>query len=203
MKVAVADYGIGNILSVVSAVSKVGFDVLLDDDGTAFSDADVVLVPGVAAFGAGMQRLEQSGHAERLLERHAAGQGIVGLCLGAQLFLQSSAETPGIPGLGIADGEVVPLALTNYRTPNQGWMQVKSVGPKRLPSADGYFYFSHSYRFEPGPKMEQRANAWSGDESFLSLYSQDNVTGIQFHPEKSGGTGLSFLSDILNESSQG
>lgn len=198
MKVAIADYGLGNILSVISAVSEVGFDIVLDSDGTTFSDADVIMVPGVAAFGAGMKRLQQSGQAERLLERHAAGQSLVGLCLGAQLFLKRSSEAPGIPGLGIADGEVVPLDLTNCRTPNQGWMEVKSVGPECLLSADGYFYFSHSYRFEPGHNLERQANAWSGDESFLAVYSHDNVVGIQFHPEKSAGAGLTFLSDILH-----
>lgn len=203
MKVAIADYGLGNILSVISAVSTTGFDIILDDDGTTFCDADVILVPGVAAFGAGMNRLQQSGQAERLLERHAAGQGIVGLCLGAQLFLKRSSEAPATPGLGIASGEVVSLDLTNCRIPNQGWMKVKSVGAERLFSTDGYFYFSHSYRFEPGPKLEHRANAWSGDQSFLSVYSQDNVIGVQFHPEKSGGSGLTFLSDILHRSSRG
>ena len=202
MKVAIADYGLGNILSVTSALSNMGFDVTLDGDGTLFGDADVIVVPGVAAFGAGMSRLQQSGQAERLLERHAAGQGIIGLCLGAQLFLGSSCETPGIPGLGIADGTVVPLDLTTCRTPNQGWMEVKSVGPKCLFSTDGYFYFSHSYRFDPGPRLERRANAWNGDESFLSVYSQGNVIGVQFHPEKSGSAGLTFLSDILIQSSR-
>lgn len=203
MRVAIADYGLGNILSVISAVSNLGFDTVLDGDGTAFGDADVILVPGVAAFGAGMDRLQRSGQAERLLERHAAGQGIVGLCLGAQLFLNGSSEAPGTPGLGIANGEVVPLDLTNCRIPNQGWMEVKSVGPERLFATDGYYYFSHSYRFDPGSRLERRANAWSGDESFLAVYSQENVIGVQFHPEKSGGTGLIFLSDILNQSSRG
>lgn len=203
MKVAIADYGLGNILSVISAVSNIGFDIVLDRDGTTFGDADVILVPGVAAFGAGMNRLQKSGQAEKLLERHAAGQGIVGLCLGAQLFLNRSSETPGTPGLGIADGAVVPLDLTYCRTPNQGWMEVKSVGPDRLFSTDGYFYFSHSYRFDPGPRLVRRANAWSGGQSFLSVYSQENVIGVQFHPEKSGHTGLTFLSDILHQSSRG
>lgn len=203
MKVAIADYGLGNTLSVISAVAKMGIDIILDVDGTTLGDGDVILVPGVAAFGAGMKRLQQSGQAENLLERHAAGHGIVGLCLGAQLFLRRSSEAPGIAGLGIADGEVVPLDLVGCRVPNQGWMEVKSIGPERLFSTDGYFYFSHSYRFEPGPKLDHRASAWSGNESFLSVYSQDNVVGVQFHPEKSSGIGLIFLSDILRQSARG
>lgn len=200
MKVAIVDYGLGNILSVVSAVSTLRHDPILDRDGSMLNDADVILVPGVAAFGAGIARLEHSGQAERVVARHAAGQGIVGLCLGAQMFLHGSDEAPDVPGLGIADGLAVALDITNCRVPNQGWMRVRPADEPLDTCADGYFYFSHSFRFEPGVGMSQAARAWNGDESFLAVYRQENVIGVQFHPEKSADAGLAFLSDILQAS---
>lgn len=199
MKVAITDYGLGNIVSVVSALTKLGHQVIMDVNGSSLAQADVIIVPGVAAFGAGMERLEESGQAEQLIARHASGQGIIGLCLGAQLLLNRSSESPGTPGLAIVDGEVVSLDLESCRIPNQGWMRVTNDGSTAGQPLDDYFYFSHGYRFEPGATTTSYARARSAEESFVAVYSCEGVFGVQFHPEKSAEAGLSFLSSILDE----
>lgn len=201
MRVAVVDYGLCNMFSVLAAIRECGHDPVLDIDGEQIPRAEVAVVPGVAAFGAGMTRLVATGQAAALLRRADAGDGMVGLCLGAQMFLDSSQEAPDTPGLGVARGRVVALDPTLGTVPNQGWTLVRSAGD--TPSgflSDGdpeYYYFSHSFKCLVSPDSTEIATARSGAESILAAYRQENVVGVQFHPERSGAAGLAFLGRLL------
>jgi imidazole glycerol-phosphate synthase subunit HisH len=199
----VVDYGIGNIFSVRAALRAVGFEHVLDTDGSQIASADVALVPGVAAFGAGLQLLRASGQAEALSRHFKIGKPLVGLCLGAQMFVEQSEEDPSVVGLGFVKGSVVRLDAANCIVPNQGWLNVSSAGlaseaGNQLVAVPSYFYFSHSYRILVSNPDSVVATAQADDEPILAIYRQQNVTGVQFHPELSGPNGLAFLSRLMN-----
>jgi len=203
MKVVVVDYGIGNIFSVRAALRAVGCEHLLDTDGSQVASADVALVPGVAAFGAGLQLLRASGQAEALNRHFEIGKPLVGLCLGAQMFMEQSEEDPSVVGLGFVKGNVRRLDEGNCKVPNQGWLKVSSAASaseavSQLVPVASYFYFSHSYRILVSNADSVVATAKAEEEPILAVYREQNVTGVQFHPERSGPSGLVFLSRLMN-----
>lgn len=203
MKVAVVDYGVGNIFSVCAALRAISCDHGLDTDGSQIASSDVALVPGVAAFGSGLNLLRASGQAEALIKHFEIGKPLVGLCLGAQMFMEQSEEDPSVTGLGFVKGSVVRLDEGNCKVPNQGWLKVSSAA---LPNEAGhylvpvasYFYFSHSYRIVVGTTGSVLAASQAELEPIVAVYQEQNVTGVQFHPERSGPNGLVFLSKLLN-----
>ena len=202
MKVAVVDYGLGNIYSVMAALRAIDVIAVLDVDGSMIAKCDTALVPGVAAFGAGMTNLQQSGQADALREHFASGKQLVGLCLGAQMFMDGSQESPADPGLGFVAGNVVRLDEQKCTVPNQGWLRVadsETAQHQAFPAMCGgdYFYFSHSYRMDIGDGVSLLGTTHSGQEPIVAVYHFENVLGVQFHPERSGRRGLEFLSAAL------
>ena len=202
MNVAVVDYGLGNIYSVMAALHAVGSAAVLDTDGSMISKCDTALVPGVAAFGASMRNLHDSGQAYALREHFDAGKKLVGLCLGAQMFMDGSQESPADPGLGFVAGNVVRLDEQKCTVPNQGWLRVadsETAQHQAFPAMCGgdYFYFSHSYRMDIGQGVSALGATFSGQEPIVAVYHFENVLGVQFHPERSGIRGLEFLSAAL------
>lgn len=203
MKVVIADYGIGNIFSVCAALRAVGSEHVLDTDGSQLASADVALVPGVAAFGASLQLLRASGQAEALSRHFEFGKPLVGLCVGAQMFMEQSEEDPSVVGLGFVKGSVVRLDAANCKVPNQGWLNASSAAlvseaGSQLVPVPSYFYFSHSYRILVSDPDSVVATTKAEDEPILAVYRERNVTGVQFHPERSGPSGLAFLSKLMN-----
>ena len=203
MKVVVVDYGIGNIFSVMAALGAIGVSHVHDTDGSMIGKSDLALVPGVAAFGAGLDLIRSSGQAAALDRHFAAGKPLVGLCLGAQMFLSASEEDPDAAGLGFVGGRVVALDGDRCRVPNQGWLRTRQSGPhaageRSLVPGSPYFYYSHSYRMEIADVRSEVATAVAGSESVLAVYREQNVTGVQFHPERSGPEGLAFLDRLLS-----
>lgn len=202
MRIAVVDYGVGNIFSVQAALRELRIGFSLDIDGSGLAHADVVLVPGVAAFGTGVRMLRQSGQFEAITAFAATGRPLLGLCLGAQVFLESSEEAPGVAGLGLVPGSVVRLDPSACRVPNQGWLRVRPTDSARsdLPALveDGaYYYFSHSYRMHMVDAGTVLATAHADRQGIVAVYRSANVMGVQFHPELSGATGLGFLSRLI------
>lgn len=204
MNIAVVDYGLGNIYSVMSALQAIGVAASVDLDGKEIARSEIALVPGVAAFGAAMRNLRESGQADALSTHFASGKKLVGLCLGAQMFLDSSEETPGVKGFSFVQGEVVRLNEHRGTVPNQGWLRVgdptdSSTAPSLMAGAlnDNYFYFSHSFRMQVASSVTELGKAVSGTEPILAVYQERNVLGVQFHPERSGEMGLRFLSAAL------
>lgn len=200
MKIVVADYGLGNIFSVVAALSRLNYEVKIDLDGSNVDAADCLIVPGVASFGAGMSRLSATGQAEAILAHSLSGKPLIGLCLGAQMFLNNSDESPEISGLGIVEGRCVSLDTKLGRVPNQGWtlvQQASNIKPDQDDWRHQYFYFSHSYKMEVDDKAAQISTGNLGNENVTATFQIENVAGIQFHPERSGLHGLTFLQNQI------
>lgn len=191
---SLVDYGVGNIFSVASALRHLGIAFVHDADGTTLSGSDIALVPGVAAFGAGVSRISASGQGEALVAHRAAGRPIVGLCLGAQMLLESSEEAPDVAGLRLAPGRVVALDPAVGRVPHQGWSAVAGSGGPDLA------YFSHSFAMVPGPDVEvvlTTSAVAAGGADVVAAWRAEGLVGVQFHPERSGPAGVAFLGRTL------
>ena len=124
MKIAIIDYGLGNIFSVTSALKYLGYKVMVDIDGTVLTKSDICILPGVAEFGSGVNNMKISGQFEALLNKYTSGKPIIGLCLGAQMFLNSSEEAPGVSGFGFVEGFSKSLTSDKKFLTFKGWSKV-------------------------------------------------------------------------------
>ena len=181
MKVAVCDYGAGNIRSVLAAFARLDTDVCIADTPDAIATADLAVLPGVGAAGSAMAVLRERGLDEALHARVARGGATLGICLGLQLALDRSDEDGGVEGLGLLPGRAV--LLREGRVPRIGWAQVE-------PGGEAY-YFAHSYAAET-----PTASAIS--EGIVAEARFGSFVGVQFHPEKSGAAGARFLKRCLS-----
>jgi imidazole glycerol phosphate synthase glutamine amidotransferase subunit len=199
-RIAVVDYGAGNLVSIDQALTSVGASVVVVRDAAAIDGADALLVPGVGAAGPAMERLAERGLVDAIRGWIDAGRPYLGICLGLQLLFEGSDED-GATTLGVIPGRTVRL-VDAPTLPHIGWNQVERIGPHPLfdgiePDAD--FYFVHSYAGVPaGPDAEAVALArTSHGASFVSAIARDNVIGVQFHPERSGRDGLRLLENVV------
>ena len=199
-RIAVVDYGAGNLVSIDQALTSVGASVVIARDPTEIDDADALLVPGVGAAGPAMERLARHGLVDPIRDWIGAGRPYLGICLGLQLLFEGSDED-GATTLGVIPGRTVVLADAPT-LPHIGWNQVERLRPHRMfagiePDAD--FYFVHSYAGAPaGPDAGAvtLANTTHGG-TFVSAIARDNVIGVQFHPERSGRDGLRLLANVV------
>jgi glutamine amidotransferase len=200
-RIAVVDYGAGNLVSIDQALTRVGASVVVARDVAGLADADALLVPGVGAAGPAMERLARRGLEEPIRAWIAAGRPYFGICLGLQLLFDGSDED-GAATLGVIAGRTVLLQNAPTR-PHIGWNQVEQIRSHPLfdgipPAAD--FYFVHSYAGAPGEGSEDGvalARTTHGS-SFVSAIARDNVLGVQFHPERSGADGLRLLANLVD-----
>jgi len=181
VKVAVCDYGAGNIRSVLAAFARLDTDVCTADTPDAIATADLAVLPGVGAAGSAMAVLRERGLDEALHARVARGGATLGICLGLQLALDRSDEDGGVEGLGLLPGRAV--LLREGRVPRIGWAHVE-------PGGEAY-YFAHSYAAET-----PTASAIS--EGIVAEARFGSFVGVQFHPEKSGAAGARFLKRCLS-----
>ena len=199
MKVAVVDYGMGNLRSVAKALEVVGFSkVAVTSSKEDILSSDAVVFPGQGAFRKAMENLKSLGLVEVLKEVILSQKPFFGICLGLQLLFERSHEHGITPGLGILPGEV-RLLPTSVKLPHIGWNQVRIVKNSRLFSGieDGeYFYFVHSYRVVPRDESVISSFTDYGTD-FVSAIEKDNLWAVQFHPEKSQKKGLALLKNFL------
>lgn len=199
------DYGVGNSLSVAAAIEFLGHTVVIDQDGSCIGSCPINVIPGVAHFGTGIVNLMERGQASKLASAFDAGDLIVGLCLGAQMLLDSSEEAPGVHGLSMIPGNVLQLEKGLYPVPNHGWRQLSAAtGSGSLLTtltSRPYVFFSHSYQCIPRNDAHIVRTASVGSAHVNAILAHQNAVGVQFHPEKSGEDGLRILSDILKFSS--
>lgn len=197
MAVAVVDYGMGNRRSVEKALAHVGADAVVTSDHALIAAAERIVIPGVGAFPAAMERLETRGLASLLRERARAGVPTLGICLGMQLLFESSWEHGGAPGLGLLEGEVTYLDTRGERLPHIGWNLVRTA-PARITEGlgDVAFYHVHSLVARPADKSVIVGRATHGEE-FATIVEAGNVFGAQFHPEKSSRDGLALLANFV------
>jgi imidazole glycerol-phosphate synthase subunit HisH len=193
MRIALIDYGTGNLHSLIKALEIGGARVSIEADLATGLDADAIVLPGVGAFGAAAMQLVPA--APALHAAVAAGKPCLGICLGMQLLYQTSEEGLG-SGLGALQGRV--RQLQGRRLPHMGWNEVVMVddplfaGISRLEA-----YYANSFVVEPADESDVIAWTQYGRERFPAAVRHDNVWGVQFHPEKSGAPGLRLIRNFL------
>lgn len=202
-KVTVIDYGMGNLWSVVSALRYLGAECCLSNNPQEISQANILLLPGVGSFGKAMWALGSSGIADSIREAVSVRQRkILGICLGMQLFAESSSEDGISDGLGFIQGRVERFPTTNLgglKVPHTGFNRVSTMNDSALFNgleSGGDFYFVHSYRLKYEGQLGCVGVCRYG-EDFVAAYVSDNVYATQFHPEKSQTNGLRLLSNFL------
>ena len=199
-RIAVVDYGAGNLVSIDQALTTVGADVAVVRDAEALRGADAVIVPGVGAAAPAMARLDARGLTEPLRAWLAADRPFLGICLGLQLLFDGSDED-GATTFGVVPGRTVRLDDAPT-LPHIGWNQVERIRPHALFDgiADGAdFYFVHSYAGAPDPTVTGLVLATTDHGgAFTSAVARGSLLGVQFHPERSGRDGLRLLANFVD-----
>lgn len=202
MKVALIDYGAGNLRSVANALHSLGIQPVMAASPEDLSDATHLVLPGVGSFGDCMAQLESRRLLSAIRDWVAAGKPYLGICLGYQILFDSSEETPGVAGLGIVPGVVRRFAQTpGLKIPHMGW---NSALPRNPDSgnwaglgAEPYFYFVHSYFPVPENPAVIAAETTYGADTFAAAIELPNLLACQFHPEKSQDAGIRLIRNFL------
>ena len=197
-RVAVLDYGIGNLRSAQKALEKVGADAVLTSDASVVSAADAVVLPGVGAFGACMNALRDAGLESISLDAVASGVPFMGICVGMQMLFDGSEEDPEAHGLGVIPGEVKWIPSTVQR-PQMQWNQLTITSRDSMFENLGenpWMYFVHSLHGVPSDAACVAATVQYG-ETLNVAFRKGNVFATQFHPEKSATAGLGLLSNFV------
>ena len=194
--IAIFDYGAGNLRSVQNTLAELNCEYTLIHDAAGLRAATKILLPGVGHFGQMMRALDRLGVRDALVERITAGVPFLGICLGMQALFDRSEEAPDVRGLGIYPG-VVRRFPAYARVPHMGWNELEVRPGSRLVrdlNARPYVYFAHSY-YVP---QDHRASATCTYElPYTAALECGNVSGVQFHPEKSGAVGLKIVGNFL------
>ena len=196
-RVAIIDYGVGNLRSVEKAFAAMDCDAIISADANVLRAAERLVLPGVGAFGACMKALSERGFDQLVRERVNAGTPLLGVCVGMQLLFEESDEFGSTPGLGLLRGRV--RRFTNELVvPHVGWNRIEQTRkhPLFAEVANGsFFYFVHSYYCEP---LDSGVVVGQTDYGvkYASVVAQENICGVQFHPEKSQDAGLHLLSNF-------
>jgi glutamine amidotransferase len=197
-RIAILDYGMGNLRSVEKAFEHVGASAIVTHDHDTIREAAGIVLPGVGAFPKAMQSIRGLALDELIAERLAAGVPMLGICLGMQLLFERSVELGGAEGLGLLAGEVRPLDAPGLKIPQIGWNAVSWRRASRLcaglPDPCG-FYHVHSFAPAPSDDGDTLATADYGS-TFVTAVEREPVYGVQFHPEKSGPAGLRLLDNF-------
>jgi imidazole glycerol phosphate synthase glutamine amidotransferase subunit len=202
VKVALIDYGAGNLRSVANALRSLGVEPVVAASPDALTGATHLILPGVGSFGDCMSQLESRNLLGAIRDWVAAGKPYFGICLGYQILFGSSEESPGVAGLGIVPGTVRRFKQTpGLKIPHMGW---NSVIPRKPESgtwsglgAEPYFYYVHSYF--PAPENDDIIAAVTtyGDDTFAAAIELPNLFACQFHPEKSQDAGIRLIRNFL------
>ncbi|MDP3541396.1 MAG: imidazole glycerol phosphate synthase subunit HisH [Elusimicrobiota bacterium] len=208
LSVAVVDYGRGNLFSISRALAHLGAEARVTADPAEIASAGRLILPGVGAFGDGMENLRERGLVEPLKAYAATGRPLLGICLGMQLLMDESEEFGRHAGLGLVPGRVRRFPDSperRWRVPHVGWSALETGGAGWRGSAlEGLkagerMYFVHSYFVETAkPEHRLAVTPYAGLE-FCSVLRAGSVEGCQFHPEKSGESGLCLLKTWLTK----
>lgn len=199
--VGIVDFSVGNIGNVRRALAKLGIvhETLKSPDGIGRLNPSLLLLPGVGAFPPAMERLASSGWKDALAGWAGSGRPLLGICLGMQLLCASSSEDGSTKGLGLIGGDVIKLSGVK-KVPHMGWNSVEPSGGEFpgncLASSGQNFYFVHSFAVSGSPHCAAKTEVdgvW-----FDSALRCGNVAGFQFHPERSGPEGVSFLGRAIS-----
>lgn len=193
IKVGIIHYGCGNIYNIKKSLYKIGLENVDIIETGSLNAYDILILPGVGSFKNAMDHIVSSGYKQEIANHIKEGKKILGICLGMQLFMESSEELEETKGLGIIKGKVEHLnnSIPSAVLPHVGLNRVVCDG-----ILNDCFYFDHSYKVVLDDNILEGKTIYSGDE-FISFIKKDNIVGVQFHPELSGETGLKFLSDFF------
>ena len=198
-RIAILEYGMGNLRSVEKALERMGAEAEITSSGDRAEAADGVILPGVGAFPRAMERVREIGLDELIAGRIDAGVPVLGICLGLQLLFESSVENEGATGLSLLAGAVGPLEANRYKVPHIGWSPVRWEHSSRLTEGLGEetpFYFVHSFAPRPALERDVLGTAAYG-ERFACAVERPPLYGVQFHPEKSSSAGLRLLVNFV------
>jgi glutamine amidotransferase len=195
--ITLIDYKAGNLTSVRKAFTYLGEESVVTDDPALVRDAQALVLPGVGHF-CTTERLATSGVRDAVLEAIERGIPFLGICVGMQWQFAGSTEAPETKGLGLFEGSCERFQ-TKLKVPHVGWNQIRRTqGGEHSRLLDGvpdesFVYFTHSYR---APVVAGVSAVTTYDETFAACVERENVFGVQFHPEKSGDTGLRILKNF-------
>ena len=210
-KIAIVDYGIGNLYSVQNACEHVGVAAVITSDKAVIQNSDGLILPGVGAFGIAMKNLQDSGLDEVIKEYANSNKFVLGVCLGMQLLMTSSDEFGFQKGLNIIEGECLrfPGGTVNNRNikiPQIAWNSIDFANsdgnsyentPLSTVRDGAYMYFVHSYYVKPRDKKSILCTTKYAGIEYCSAINKNNVFAFQFHPEKSGKEGLEIYSNFF------
>lgn len=198
--IAIIDYGAGNLHSVKNALDFLGADNIVTGSREEILNADKVILPGVGAFGDAMKCLEERGLVETVKAVAENGKPFLGICLGLHLLFEESEESPNVKGLGIFKGKIVKIPDNgNLKIPHMGWNNIRITKDSKILKNIGnepYVYFVHSYYVEAEDESVVSAYTEYGQRLDIAV-EQGNVFATQFHPEKSGDTGMEILKNFI------
>ena len=196
--VGIVDYGVGNLFSLVSSLKAVGADAVVTGDADVLRNADKIILPGVGAFGDAAAKLRATGLDRVIIEEAKAGKPLLGICLGMQLLLERSFEYGEHKGLGLIEGDIVPISNVipaDLKIPHIGWNALKFTENKsplfKYINEGDHVYFVHSYYGANCAKDTVAVSEYGAE--LTAAVARGNVMGCQFHPEKSGEVGLKIL----------
>ena len=195
--IAIVDYGVGNLFSLISSFNKIGADIVVTADPEIIKSADGIILPGVGAFQDAARKLRDSGLDKVIISEAQNGKKLMGICLGMQMLFQQSYEYGCHEGLGLLKGNIVPMKDSipdTLKIPHIGWNALHFLRESELfkyIKPDDCVYFVHSY-YATDCDESVIATAEYGKE-LTAAVQKGNVMGCQFHPEKSGEVGLNIL----------
>jgi glutamine amidotransferase len=196
-RIAVIDYGIGNLRSAEKSLQRVGADATLTSDPAVIAAAQAVVLPGVGNFGRCIQALEQAGLTQIAIDAATDKRPFLGICVGMQMLFEGSDESPDQPGLGVLPGRVV-LLPDHVKRPQMQWNPIISSAahPLTEPLIGQWMYFVHSYAVIDTPAALATCD-YGGP--IVAVAGGRNIVATQFHPEKSGQAGLGFLRSFVEQ----
>lgn len=196
MNATFVDYGAGNLRSLRAAFERAGADVVVTDQRARVADANLVVIPGVGQAAHAMEALRERGLTDALMDALRNGAHLFGVCVGMQLLFARSEEGE-TAGLGLLPGSATRLTGAR-RLPHMGWNDIEPATPHVLTEAfPAPCYFAHSYAVQDAPPECVLASTPVERGEFASLVGQGRVAGAQFHPERSGATGATFLRSLM------
>ena len=204
--ILILDYGVGNLLSIQRAFKFFDIEIKISNSSKDINNSSHLVLPGVGSFGFAMKNIEKKNLQEKINNYANSGRPILGTCLGMQLLLNSSEEFGNFKGLGLIKGKVRTLKNLNnnqnqIKLPNIGWQKLKFDNNNKLLleiDSKDEFYHVHSYHFEVENNSEILSFGKFENNFFPNIICKKNIFGVQFHPEKSGKTGLKLINNFIS-----
>lgn len=194
--IAIIDYGMGNLHSVANALKAIDCDYKITDDIDEIKNSDGIILPGVGAFPDCIYNLQKCNLIDTIKEEAKAGKPLLGICLGMQVLFEKSYEVTECSGLGLLKGEVVLMEEPNEKIPHIGWNKLEENHEDMIFTSVGhepFVYYVHSYYVQNYDEKQLIGYSVYGNLKIPGYFRENNILGMQFHPEKSGEDGLTIL----------